>query len=199
MSDFNKLILTFYQPLHHTLTSDNLHAFGRRQQLLGMNVMYMPHEIPNISRHGEDSVETGSTDHFQQKNTFCSWVLSGHLATAKETENFPWELQMWVHTAFVASQVVDVSWDLDIVTIFAGFIATQGWHTWKMHPEFHPWHCNISCLCHALDAIREVLKHTLMCKICKLAHLLKSFGFWTAKPITVQGKYYRWGFFNTEF
>lgn len=184
MSDLKKLIWTFYQPLHHSLATDNLNAFGRRQQLLGMNVMKVPHETPNISRHGEDS----GWQHwsFSAEKCFLQLGIFRTLCNSQgEWEKFPTKPGMRVHAAFVAFQVVDVSWGLDLVTIFSGFYAAPGWHMWKMHPEFHPWHCNISCLCNALDVIREVLKHTFMCKICSLAHLLKGFEFWTAKPITV--------------
>lgn len=48
-----------------------------------MNVLNMPHEIPNISRFGEGSVESGSTGHFQLKNAFHSWIFSGHVAIEK--------------------------------------------------------------------------------------------------------------------
>lgn len=55
-------------------------------ELLGVDVMNKPDEIPNISRHGEGSVETGTMGNFQLENAFCSWIFSGHLAIARVTE-----------------------------------------------------------------------------------------------------------------
>lgn len=66
--------------------------------------MNMPHEIANVSRHGEDSGETDSAGHsssaqdcfLQPHSSQAPWNTRG------DREKFPGKLGMQVHAAFVA-------------------------------------------------------------------------------------------------